>query len=533
MVFQLGKGQVHIAEEFVFLLLPVDQVVQAAAGPGEDAFPGHRPEGLIHEAEIIHEQLLAIDGDGPQPLLPAEMPDEELPAAPLVPIIGEDSHAVPIGDLHGVQDPLVGQNRIQPLLLFGQKLHEAHVSLVQAQGMSAKEKVDHPLVGGDHRGKGHRIPHLEMQHREKLLQAHGHVPVSPRDGKAFSIVKFRRRLNCGQRQPSVLVDDLEHPRIVGLGGGEDPAGQTEHRKGFVFQLPADLIKGQRDAYLRGGSGPGLDIVHHLLYAPGLPGRALPLCSCLPALVLFLQILAEQLQQRRVKALLPVFCSFRLFCFLRLFGSLALFPPHPELAKLLLAGVMGDLQIRVQHILVVPLPRGVDFLQALQIPVDRLVHAGEQILHIALIAVKRVAFLLSVKQCPSPPPSSLLLLPSSHPEDRALIEHAPPGIDPIPHHRPKGSRLLVHRFLARPGQIGISLFRLVPRRSPPFLPLLRILNQSVRHPHLSSFSPLEMPFLHGNAPLPLICPAHFPLSFFPNHAMINTVIDTAKARRHTL
>ena len=193
--------------------------------------------------------------------------------------------------------------------------------------------------------------------RQKLLQAHGHVPVSPRDGKAFSIVKFRRRLNCGQRQPSVLVDDLEHARIIGLGGRENPAGQTEDREMFVFQFLTDLIEGQADPALPGRCRPGLNVVHHLFHR-------------------------------------PVLLRFR-FCFFLLFLM------YPELIQFLPAGVVGDLQIRIEDIFVIPLPRGIDLLQTLQTAADPLVHAGKQIFHVAFIALKRVVFLLSVKQCSSP------------------------------------------------------------------------------------------------------------------------------------
>ena len=105
---QLAEGQVQVTEELVLLLLPVGQAVQAAAGVGQDALPAQGPQGLVHEGEVVHEELGAVHRHAGDAVLPAEVGDGELPPRALVPVKGEDVPPVAVGDVDGVQDLPVG-----------------------------------------------------------------------------------------------------------------------------------------------------------------------------------------------------------------------------------------------------------------------------------------------------------------------------------------------------------------------------------------------------------------------------------------
>ena len=182
------------------------------------------------------------------------MLDEEAPSAALVTVVVEYPDSLVIGDLHLIQDALIGHDGIQ-LLVVRQHGDEACIVLIQLVGIASEETVDDPLVRRYHCRERHAVQDTKGQYRQQLLQAGGHVAVGSGDGVFASVEDLRGRLYGRCREIGVLVDYLEYSRIVCLCGRQYAAGEAEQGEGLELQLVAQLIQRQLYARLHGKSRP--------------------------------------------------------------------------------------------------------------------------------------------------------------------------------------------------------------------------------------------------------------------------------------
>ena len=380
---QLCKSEIHVPQELILLLLVEGQLIEAAAGIGQNTLSGNRPQRLFHKGEIIDKKLFTVHGDCTHPVLFAELFDEKFPSASLIPKERENAYPLTVGDLHGIQLPLIRHDRIQ-FPVIRQHLEKADVVLIQLHGMLTKQKVDNPLVRCDNCGERHTSVYSQIKDWLQLLQSHRHISIGSCNRKLTSVIQPCCRFDGWSRQVPVFVNDLEHPCIIRLRGCQNAAGKAESGKMLKLHLFAERIERKRNPRFQRLLGPHLDKRHHLLAVRLSDTVVFPRCNGCHLCGIIPQQSPQFVTQFR-----------RLF----LSGLLVLTVPDCLRGKdmyFLLTHGMGDLQIRVKHIFISALSGRKQPLHLLKIQIHPAVDTGKQIVHILRVSAKRLPFQFPVK-----------------------------------------------------------------------------------------------------------------------------------------